>query len=97
MSKEDIYSGDDLFDFPEARGVDSFGFEDPAPAPAAESSAPVSPGDFLEIDPIPNPPVPEGINDLDLDLFDFDSSANAPLAGSASSPEFLSALGIPKS
>ncbi len=88
MSKEDIYSGDDLFDFPEARGVDSFGFEDPAPAPAAESSAPVSPGDFLEIDPIPNPPVPEGINDLDLDLFDFDSSANAPLAGSAGEAPF---------
>ena len=27
MSTEDIYGGDDLFDFPEARGVDSFGFD----------------------------------------------------------------------
>lgn len=88
MSTEDIYGGDDLFDFPEARGVDSFGFEDPAPAAAAESSAPTSTGDFLEIDPIPNPPVPEEVNDLDLDLFDFDSSANAPLAGSAGPAPF---------
>lgn len=88
MSTEDIYGGDDLFDFPEARGVDSFGFEDPAPAPAAESSATASTGEFLAIDPIPNPPVPEEVNDLDLDLFDFDSSANAPLAGSAGPAPF---------
>ncbi|MDC0585159.1 hypothetical protein OAO71_00550, partial [Planctomycetota bacterium] len=79
MSTDNIYGGDDLFDFPEARGVEDFGFEEPAPALGAEVSAPAAKGEFLEIDPIPNPPVPEGINDLDVDLFDFDSSANAPL------------------
>jgi len=79
MSTEDIYGGDDLFDFPEARGVDRFGFEDPIEATIPEASAPATTGDFLEVDPIPNPAVPEGVSDLDLDLFDFDSSANAPL------------------
>lgn len=79
MSMDNIDGGDDLFDFPEAPGVEDFGFEEPAPALAAEVSAPTAKGGFQEIDPIPNPPVPEGINDLDADLFDFDSSANAPL------------------
>ena len=88
MSTDNIYGGDDLFDFPEARGVEDFGFEEPAPVLGAEVSAPAAKGEFLEIDPIPNPPVPEEVNDLDLDLFDFDSSANAPLAGSAGPAPF---------
>jgi len=80
MRTDDIYGGDDLFDFPEARGVDSFGFEDPIQPTNTEERAPMGTGDFLEIDPTPNPAVPEGVSDLDLDLFDFDSSANAPFA-----------------
>ena len=88
MSIDQPNEGRDLFDFPEADGVEDFGFaapqepevevaaEAPAPAPTAAASRPL-PGEVLEIDPIPNPPLPAGIDDLEADLFDFDAAMSA--------------------
>ena len=84
MSTADQNDRDDLFDFPEAFWVDSFGFDEkPEFAPGDIASTPTNGsselfGDVLEIDPVPNPPQPEGISDLEYDLFDFDSASNAP-------------------
>lgn len=83
MSIDDLNDGSDLFDFPEARGVDSFGFNDPAEESFEEASLTEGEGALgareaaLEVDPVPNPPLPEGLSDLDHDLFDFDSAMNA--------------------
>lgn len=94
MSTADQNDGDDLFDFPEAFGVDSFGFEEkPEVAPGDIGSTPTNGsselfGDVLEIDPVPNPPQPEGIGDLDYDLFDFDSASNAPASQTSGTSPF---------
>ena len=80
MSTEDQNDGSDLFDFPEAKGVDSFGFSDQSasgpdrPEPSGEARGAIN--DILDVDPVPNPPLPAGLGDLDEDLFDFAAAAD---------------------
>ncbi len=90
MSTDDQNNEDDLFDFPEASGVDSFGFEQTAEPdlgyaePALTDNHSEEFEDVRHIEPVLNPPIPEGISDLEHDLFDFESASNWPTAGTLS-------------
>ncbi|MDA8988817.1 hypothetical protein N9F93_00990 [bacterium] len=95
MSTDRQDNGDDLFDFPEAVGVDSFGFEPEPHAALGDSAAHLTQngtedfGGVRQVEPIQNPPIPEGISDLEYDLFDFESASNTPNALPQSTAPFV--------
>ena len=67
MSEEDLNDGRDLFDLPEADGVEDLGLGTPAD-PALDAAG---------LGALPVPALPEGFENLEDDLFDFEV-AQAP-------------------